>query len=277
MKKLWKRSLAMLLAVLMVGCAVPISALAAGEDPALSGSCGKDGSNVTWAFDPNAGILTISGTGEMADYLLSSDLPWNAYLDSVQTVSIGSGITSIGNKAFRECSSLTHITIPNSVTSIGDEAFYNCISLANATVPNSVTSIGNYTFAGCKSLANFTIPDGVTRIGFGTFIACQSLTSITIPIGVTIIGSNAFSLCSNLTSVTIPYSVALIESGAFSSCDALQRVNYIGTRLQWKRIAIFNENEPLLRAARSYKWWQAIRSIFARLFEAFLMDVHEIF
>ena len=58
-------------------------------------------------------------------------------------------------------------TIPNSVTSIGDWAFDDCSSLTSITIPNSVTSIGNYAFLGCKSLTSITIPNCVTSIGGG--------------------------------------------------------------------------------------------------------------
>ena len=58
-------------------------------------------------------------------------------------------VTSIGDKAFYECSGLTSVTIPNSVTSIGYAAFYYCSSLTSVTIPNSVTSIGDKAFEKC--------------------------------------------------------------------------------------------------------------------------------
>ena len=46
---------------------------------------------------------------------------------------IPNSVTSIGDRAFDGCKSLTSIEIPNSVTSIGELAFYNCESLTKIT------------------------------------------------------------------------------------------------------------------------------------------------
>ena len=73
---------------------------------------------------------------------------------------------------------LTQYTIPNSVTSIGNCAFFNCTSLTSVTIPNSATSIGSYAFRYCTSLTSITISDGVTKIGGGAFRDCTSLTSV---------------------------------------------------------------------------------------------------
>ena len=181
--------------------------------------------NLTWKLDAD-GTLTISGTGAMKDYDYYYDNPSPASQkkDSVKKVVIEDGVTSIGNWAFSECSSLTSITIPDSVTSIGAYAFNNCWYLTNITIPNSVTSIENYAFKNCSSLTSITIPDSVTSIGELAFYDCDSLTSITISNSVTSIGERAFAYCSSLTSITIPDSVTSIGEAAFAGCSSLTSI-----------------------------------------------------
>ena len=137
---------------------------------------------------------------------------------------IPNSVTSIGEYAFYDCSSLASITIPNSVTSIGEYAFEDCSSLKSITIPNSVTEIGHYAFYGCSSLTSITIPDSATYIGESVFEGCSSLKSITIPNSVTSIGFCAFAGCSSLTSITISDSVTSIDSDAFEGCSSLKSV-----------------------------------------------------
>ncbi len=137
---------------------------------------------------------------------------------------IPDSVTSIGNSAFSDCTSLTSVTIPDSVTSIGGAAFSDCTSLTSVTIGDSVTSIGDYAFSWCTKLTSVTIPDSVTSIGEYAFYSCTSLTSVTIPDSVTSIGERAFCDCTKLTSVTIPDSVTSIGEGAFSRCRSLTSV-----------------------------------------------------
>ena len=71
---------------------------------------------------------------------------------------------------------MTSIEIPSSVTSIGNSAFRGCSSLTSIEIPSSVTSMGDYTFDGCSSLTSIEIPSSVKSIGFYAFSGCSSLT-----------------------------------------------------------------------------------------------------
>ena len=149
----------------------------------------------------------------------------NTYKDGVGAIDFNAPITTIGEWAFYNRSSLTSITIPDSVTTIGDLAFYECYSLASVTIPDSVTTIGYAAFAYCSSLTSVTIPKSVSTIGDYAFYYCYSLTRVTIPNSVTTIGDYAFAYCYSLTSVTIPDSVTTIGEGAFAVCSSLQEFN----------------------------------------------------
>ena len=213
-----KRILALLLGVSLL-CAFFAQALpvASAAEVTDSGSCGE---NLTWTLNTD-GLLTISGTGEMKDYI---NAPWNGLVDKINCVVIRNGVTSIGDGAFKGCTGLTSVTIPDSVTSIGDSAFFDCTGLTSITIPDSVTSIGSHAFHGCTGLTSITIPDSVTWIYGGTFYGCTGLTSVTIPDSVTSIGNGAFDSCTRLTSITIPDSVTSIGDSAFHGCTGLTSI-----------------------------------------------------
>ena len=168
----------------------------------------------------------------------------------------GLPVTSIGDAAFFDCSSLTSIDIPDGVTSIGDEAFAYCSSLESIDIPDSVTSIGDEAFAYCSSLESIDIPDSVTSIGDGgwgsTFEGCSSLTSIDIPGSVTSIGEWTFYGCSSLESIDIPDGVTSIGKSAFYGCSSLTTVNYAGTEEEWNAIEIKSGNDKLTNATINY-------------------------
>ena len=104
----------------------------------------SSGNNVTATLTVSDSILTISGTGNMADfyYSLGGEAPWHsAYRNAIKTVIIDSGVTNIGDRAFKDCGNLKAIGMPNTCTIIGRQAFYNCTSLKSILIQESVLVI----------------------------------------------------------------------------------------------------------------------------------------
>ncbi|MGN0618078.1 MAG: leucine-rich repeat protein [Ruminiclostridium sp.] len=238
---------------------------------------GPLGDDLFWVYDGNGtlNIGVIEETGAMPD----NEAPWLKYIgkDSIKTVVIDNGVTSIGNNAFYGCYNLKSITIPDTVESIGNEAFYGCISLESVIFdPNEenpkLTSIGDGAFNRCSSLTGITIPDGVNSIGDSAFSGCSGLTSINIPDGVNSIGDSAFSGCSGLTSITIPDGVNSIGNGSFTGCSGLTSitipdgVNSIGNDAFDSCVNLesvtFGENPKLTTIGDSaFYWCSSLKSI----------------
>ena len=58
-------------------------------------------------------------------------------------------MTEIGDYAFAECDSLETVSIGSGVSSIGDHAFYECNGLKTVLIAVGLTSIGDYAFGNC--------------------------------------------------------------------------------------------------------------------------------
>ena len=188
----------------------------------ISGTCGANGSNLTWTLDTTTGVLKIEGTGAMDNWTSSAYTPWVSYHSSIKTVIFGEGVTSIGNYAFNAFTSITSVDISSTITTIGNNAFYNCNHLISVSMPN-VTSIGDNVFYWCGSLKSVSMPK-VTSIGYRAFYECDSLASVSMPNIITI-GEKAFYRCESLaTSVDMP-SVKSINNYAFSYCESLESVS----------------------------------------------------
>ena len=195
-------------------------------DIVASGYCGGegDGKNLTWTLD-SEGVLTISGLGKMKDYENDNKnrAPWYSSRKSLKKLVLKSGITSIGDYAFFDCSNLTgDLKIPSNVHSIGENAFGYCSGFnGSLTIENGVVEIKKYAFYHCKGFTgSLKIPNSVTYIGVYAFYDCAGFTGdLIIGDGVTTIERGAFSGCYRFKgTLKIGNSVTSIGEGAFTSC-----------------------------------------------------------
>ena len=108
--------------------------------------------------------------------------------------------------------SMTSVDFPSGITSISDYAFRNCTSLALTSLPSGITSIGRSAFSSCTNLALTSLPSGVTSIVSYAFRNCTSLTSLRIGSNIQTIGSSAFDGCTNLTTIYINLPRATVET-----------------------------------------------------------------
>ncbi len=275
-----KRLFSMLVSTAVATSVLPTAAFAAQEITVVdtqeaetvatkSGACGD---SLIWVLDDN-GNLIISGSGDMYDsytywFDYNDDNVWTDYKNSIKTVKIEDGVTSIGTSSFQFCKNLTSISIPSSVTSIGKDRydpFISCSSLANINVDSNNANYSSQdgvlfdkdktTLIKCPAgnrRTAYTIPNSVTTLRYNAFVGCTRLTTVSIPNSVTYIGNSAFQTCSNLVSVSIPSSVTKIGDFAFYECKNLTDVFYSGTENEWKKVTIYPYNDELINATVHY-------------------------
>ena len=241
-----KRLVSLLLAGSMMVSMVPASAVTAfaaeaknvavmTEDgnPATSGPCGAEGqeSAVQWAFDSTTGVLTISGTGAMADYSNNNPAPWNTFADQITEVKIADTVTKIGDIAFAGLTSLKKVNIPASTNDFGNYIFSGDTALTTVTwdagfsAPtirdkdsNAGTYIGQYVptsmFDGCASLGEGVelstwLPSSFTGIGCAAFRGTAFTVNFENWNNLTYMGAYAFAGMQNLKSFTLSDKIAV--------------------------------------------------------------------
>ena len=181
----------------------------------------------------NAGKITITGYSGPDVVIIPNtinELPVTSIgngafsnLTSLTSVTISGNVTSLGSSAFAYCTGLTNVTIPDSVIHLGENVFFDS-GLTSVTIPDNTITIPDSAFAYCLNLASVTLPYSVTNIETNAFAYCSSLASVTIPDKVRSIGPAAFEYCSGLTNLTIPGSVHVLGESAFEYCSGLTSI-----------------------------------------------------
>ena len=168
-------------------------------------------------------------------YSIKVDLQINDSVKVNLDLSNTSGLTEIGDEAFKDCKNLMSIKLPLGVKTINWSSFENCSALEKIFIPKTVESIGPFAFAGCKKLIfeidlentkYKTSDDGKILLSEDkkTLLCYPSASgTVEIPNYVETIGDSAFYGCSEMTNAIIPQSVTTIQDGliVFSQCAKL--------------------------------------------------------
>lgn len=164
-----------------------------------------------------------------------------------------SGVTFIGDHAFKNCSNLKTIeNIPSTlndierwcfestalvsvdlsntnVTIMKDGVFFNNTSLTSVKLPKGLENFWDNAFCGCKALNNIVMPSTVEGIYNNVFEGCTSLSNVTFNDSYTTLGHHVFKNCP-LTAVTFPNSLKSIGEYAFEGTN-LKTVDLSNTQI----------------------------------------------
>jgi len=198
--------------------------------------------------------VTSIGTGAFENCYDLASITW------------GNGLLEIGDSAFESDVGLTEIDLPPNTYSIGVSAFEDCTFLKTVTLPASLNSISSSAFVDCEYLSSVTINSDLAdcsdnwryahyRPFRNTGKYADSLT-VKFGSGVTKIPAYIFNTDSSkesgdychVSTVIIPASIKTIGTGAFYCCHDLATVKYAGSQIDWSKIDIGKNNDPITGA-----------------------------
>ena len=175
------------------------------------------------------GTTVVENLGE--DYLVlayiagATDEEWNGRTEHY------TGVTNVGNRAFKDCQYLTCMFLNDDITTIGDHAFYTDEYLSAINMPRDLELIDKYAFYGCDTLTFVRAGacSRLRRIEDHAFYSCTTLAELRLPNGLTYIGPWAFAwdriLGQEDTTLGLPSSLQTIGTGAFAFVNHHKNLN----------------------------------------------------
>ncbi len=132
-------------------------------------------------------------------------------------------ITNLGENCFFDCERLENIYLPNTLEEVEEDCFSYCTSLSSLDLSSTkVTSLPKYAFSNCYYLTNISLPTTLTSIGDYCFEKCNSVSTIELPEGLETIGKYCFRSCTRLSSMTFPATLTSLGTHCFTDCSALK-------------------------------------------------------
>ena len=219
-------------------------------------------------------IIITSKISKEAFYECSS-LKKIIYTDDINNIEVPSvglvlviktGVTELGDGAFKECVNLSEVHLSETITSIGRETFKDCSSLKIINIPESILEIKTNAFANCGLIEYTEYNNGyyfgnednnyLVFVGFINETTSLSLHSntkivlekalnkytnfsnIVIQEGITYIGSENFSSREVVNKIVLPSTIVSIGEDAFDI--AIEYLYYDGTIEDWCNITFSN-------------------------------------
>ena len=207
-------------------------------------------------------------------------------LTDIMSISLPASVTSIGERAFSDCSALTSfnvaaentayaafdgdlyskdgtvlvqyaigksavsLSIGEGVVKIGTGALSRS-TLTSLSLPSTLLELGDYACYASQSLSSVTFADGakLSTLGEGAFSSCTALTAVTLPSSVETLGDFAFYTCSSLIEVRFDKGSKLSAVGeyAFERCEKLSGISYDGSRYKWELLIEAADNNETLK------------------------------
>ena len=141
------------------------------------------------------------------------------------------GVTNVGDRAFKDCQYLTCMFLDDGITTIGDHAFYADEYLSAINMPRKLELIDKYAFYGCDTLTFVRAGacSRLKRIEDHAFYSCTMLAELRLPNCLTYIGPWAFAwdriLGQEDTTLGLPSSLQTIGTGAFAFVNHHKNLN----------------------------------------------------
>ncbi len=202
---------------------------------AASLSTGKCGANAEWIYDESEKSLVICGKGAVTEFK-----GLDAFKREITSVTVLSGITAIGEKAFYGFVSANKISLPFGIEKIGFNAFSDTAFYRETSFGENAVYIGDYLVYGGTSLSGpYSVNEGTLLIADKAFSSAY-IEEIKIPYGV-IIGEEAFANSPTLKKVTIEGNCKISEN-AFKNCPEIESVIF-GSEMKLSDLEYFKDTE----------------------------------
>lgn len=130
----------------------------------------------------------------------------------------------IEDSVFADCWVLQSISLPTDITELGQNTFKGCRALEYVQFPQSLNTIGEGCFKNCQRLKKIVLPDTMNYIRSEAFLGCRDLFFVRLPKNIKEIRDKAFYGCTGLNTLDLPVKIENIEQEAFGGCERLSVV-----------------------------------------------------